>query len=149
MLATLCFVALLFASCMAAKPQDSPYEVIGMVRNEFLYDLSFLSASLDQGTWTSPPVKTIAAGSTYVNAFSASGPNGVVGTVNYVVQVSGFPTPPSASFFFLDVAGNQTFTTKACCSPFIGGVGEKTGDDHDITYQFWTHQMCAGDACKK
>jgi len=146
---TLC-VAAVFSAPPSKPLAGNVYSVTGLVRNEFSYDLTLKISSLSIGTWTTPPPTTIPSGNQYVPIFAASGADGVVGTVDYVVTNAPNPdNPPRASFYFMNEQGNQTYTTKACCSPFIGGVGTKSGDAYSVQYQFWTHQMCLGDSCKK
>jgi len=146
------FLALVLLSAIVESKSATPYTVTGLVRNEFSYDLTLQSSAVSQGSFISPPAQTIVASpqGTYVPVFTASGDDGVVGSLTYVVKNAPNPSnPPRATFYFMNIAGNQTYTTKACCSPFIGGVGTKSGDAYSVQYQFWTHQMCLSSSCEK
>jgi len=102
-----------------------------------------VSAKLTQGTWGTQPPKTIAVGSSYIQAFTASGDSGVEGTIVY--GTSEF-SDVQAIFYFENMANNQTSISTVNPPPWIGGISTPTGTATDVTFFFWTHEMCTNSA---
>jgi len=112
---------------------------VGNIRNEFQQPMVLVSATLTQGTWTTKPPQSIDIGSAYAPVFTATGTDGVEGTVVYGAQ--GAPNVV-ASFYFVDSAGNETSVAKVTPAPWIGGVATPTGTASALNFFFWTHEMC-------
>jgi len=119
------------------------FSVTGDMRNEFLQEMVLVSAEIKQGTFTSAPQKSITPGTSYNVIFKAEGDSGVEGTVVY--SASG-ASNVVASFYFENIANNQTSISTVNPPPWIGGVSTPTGTATDVTFFFWTHEMCSNSA---
>jgi len=113
------------------------------MRNEFLQEMVLVSSTLTQGTFTTPPLSKIEVGSTYNEFFVASGTAGVEGTITYTANGA---SNVVASFYFENLPNNQTSVSKVDPPPWIGGVSTPTGTATDVTFFFWTHEMCTNSA---
>jgi hypothetical protein len=119
------------------------YSITGDMRNEFLQEMVLVDSSLTQGTFTTAPQKTISVGSTYNVFFVAEGDSGVEGTLTYTASGA---SNVVASFYFENLPNNQTSISTVNPPPWIGGVSTPTGTASDVTFFFWTHEMCVNSA---